>query len=393
MGDDGSGEPGYGRSVSRSALLRALDAVLVVGLAGSAQAQVWVSSGPWREERPWHAVLALLFTVPLLLRRRYPLAVFLVVVAATTLQYEVGAGLAQPWFAILLALYALGAHADDTRSWAGPAYVLAVVLLVDVPRLADGEPVEDIVPAWLVLAGTWAFGRWMRRRRAETAALAARADAAVREREARAAEAVAAERARIARELHDLVAHSMGVIVIQAQGAARSLPHDVDRAQEALAAIESTGRAGMTELRRLLGVLTDAGDRPTGPQPSLEQIPELVADVRRAGLRVELTMTGTAAGVAPSAGLTAYRIVQEALTNVLRHAGPASASVCVARRPDGVEVEVCDNGSGAAVTYGGRGLVGMRERVALFGGTLDAGPVAGGGFRVRALIPLAEGVS
>ena len=374
-----------------NAVLRWLDAGAVLLLAGWAQIQVWGSDTTWQGGTFLHGALAALITVPLLVRRHRPLPVFLAVAVAASVQFALGGGLGQPWLAMLLALYALGAHAERTPSLAGPAWVLGVVVLVDVPRLADGVPVDEVVPAWFVLGGVWSFGRWMRRRRTEAQSMAGQLQVAQRDREARAAQAVAEERARIARELHDLVAHSMGIIVIQAQGAQRSLPHDPDRVAFALGAIESTGRNGMAEMRRLLSLLA-APEQPdaTTPQPGLDRIPDLVGQVRSAGLDVELSLVGEERPVPPGVGLATYRIVQEALTNTLKHAGSASAQVCVRHHADRVEVEVRDTGRAPTTPRpgAGHGLVGMRERVALYGGTLEAGPADDGGFRVRALIPV-----
>ena len=195
-------------------------------------------------------MLAAAGTLPLLARRRHATLVLLVVVVATAVQYDLGGGLGQPFFAVALALYSIGAHAPAPQTFLGPALLALQVLAFDVPRLRRGDPVDEVVPAWFVLAGLWGFGRWMRHRRGESAALAQRAQAAEEGAAARAAQAVSDERARIGRELHDLVAHSMGVIVIQAQGAQRALDHDPARTRAALSAIESSGRSGLAELRR-----------------------------------------------------------------------------------------------------------------------------------------------
>ena len=214
--------------------------------------------------------------------------------------------------------------------------------------------------------------------------------------EERAREAVAAERARIARELHDLVAHSMGVIVIQSQAAQRVLRADPAKAEHALTSIEVTGRQGLAEMRRLLDVLIGADDKaPLTPQPALRHLDTLLEQVRSAGLPVDVSVEGTERPLPPGLDLSAYRIVQEALTNTLRHSGAGRARVRVSYHSAGVDVEVADDGTTRASGdgTGGRGLIGMRERVALYGGTLHAGPRSEGGYLVRAHLPFQTTVS
>ena len=318
--------------------------------------------------------------------------------AATWLQFRLGGGLGQPFLAVLVATYSLGAHSGMPATLLGPASVAALAGLVDLPRLREGVPWDEVVPAWFMLAGLWVLGRWVRHRRAEATGLRARTEVAERAAEdrARAAEeraraAVADERARIARELHDLVAHSMGVIVLQAQGAQRSLDADPGRARTALESIESAGRSGLAELRRLLGLLTWPTEAPMDePQPSLDRLDELVAGVREAGARAHLTVTGEVRQLPAGVELTAYRVAQEALTNVLRHAPGAAARVSADYGRDRITVTVTDDGPGrtAATEGSGRGLVGMRERVALYGGELEAGPAPAGGFRVVARLSI-----
>ena len=211
-------------------IARLADAALVTVLVVSAQISVWTAdAGALAGDPPVHALLLAVVTVPLYVRRYHPLAVLLLVLGATWVQYELGGQAFQPWFAVLMSLYALGAHADRRSLLVGAGAAAAAMFALDVPRLLAGDPVDEVVPAWLVLAGTTALGRWIRSRRRETRALAVRAEVAERTRAEHAARAVADERARIARELHDLVAHSMGVIVIQAQAGppsrSRRRPH------------------------------------------------------------------------------------------------------------------------------------------------------------------------
>ena len=376
-------------SLSRAA--RIADVLVVVLLAGSAQLQVWTrDASAWQSGPAVNAALAAVATLPLLVRRRHALLVLSVVVVAGWLQYEVDGDLGQPFFALVLGLYSVAAHANRMQALLGAGAAAAVLLWSDLPRLRDGAPWDEVVPAWFVLAALWGFGRWMRRRRREVQRLHEHTSMLERSREEDTRAAVAAERARIARELHDLVAHSMGVIVIQSQAAQRVLRHDPLAAERSLTSIESSGRQGLAEMRRLLDVLVGAEDAaPLSPQPSLQHLDALVAEVRSAGLPVDVSVLGEQRTLPPGVDLAAYRIVQESLTNALRHARDARATVSVVYHRDGVDVEVSDDGRSVEGEGGaGRGLVGMRERVALYGGSLDAGPRPGGGFLVRASLPV-----
>ncbi|MFJ8040694.1 sensor histidine kinase [Kitasatospora sp. NPDC096147] len=243
----------------------------------------------------------------------------------------------------------------------------------------------------------WAWGRLTRVRRAYLVELEDRAARLERERDAQAKVAVAAERARIARELHDVVAHNVSVMIVQADGAAYVLDNSPQQAKEALSTIASTGRQALVEMRRLLGVLrtTDTTDEYV-PQPGVAELPELLDQVRVAGLPVEYAATGDVQELPRGVELTVYRIVQEALTNVRKHGGPdARASVSVDFRDRELEVLIEDDGRGSTaeqLTAGGpdgqgHGLIGMRERVGMVSGSLDVGPRPGGGFRIRAVLP------
>ncbi|MFF3910968.1 sensor histidine kinase [Streptomyces sp. NPDC001848] len=246
----------------------------------------------------------------------------------------------------------------------------------------------------------WVLGDSLRTRRAYFAQLEERAARLEKEREAQAKVAVAAERARIARELHDVVAHNVSVMVVQADGAAYVLDTAPDQARKALETISTTGRQALAEMRRLLGVLRTGEHKEEGeyvPQPDVEQIDELVEQCRSAGLPVDFKVEGTPRPLPSGVELTAYRIVQEALTNTRKHGGPgAGASVRLVYFDDGLGLLVEDDGKGAphelyeegGLDGRGHGLIGMRERVGMVGGTLDAGPRPGGGFRISALLPL-----
>ena len=389
----------YRRGMPRSRLQLLVDVVVVLALTVTAMVQLWVSPPAGLVGgAEVHTVLAAAFTLPLFVRRRFALAVFVTVVTSALLQFELGGGLGQAFFAVIIALYALGAHGSRPFTFVGPAAVVLQVVLVDIPRLRDGAVWDEVVPAWLILSGAWGFGRWMRLRAHAAAALTERAEDAERSRHEQAERAVTEERARIARELHDLVAHSMGVIVIQAQGAQRALDTSSDQAREALFSIETAGRTGMAEMRRLLGLLTDGGtdaDSGTVPQPNLHEIPELVARLSATGVPVDFRVEGAIRALPAGVELAGYRIVQESITNALKHAGRAPVDARLRYEPDWLDIEVTNqrpiDGMQPIEGHdgGSRGLTGMRERVSLYGGTLEAGPdPESGGFSVNARIPL-----
>jgi signal transduction histidine kinase len=256
--------------------------------------------------------------------------------------------------------------------------------------------VADYLYITLLCAGVWLDGRAPRGWRLRAAALEDRTVVLEREREEKARAAVAEERARIARELHDVIAHCVSLIVVQAGAERRVLRDGQASTNEVLLSIEQTGRQALAEMRRLVEML-DQRDETLGlaPQPSVEQLGQLVEQVRVAGLLVELRVEGEPRPLAPGVDLSAYRIVQEGLTNALKHAGPARALVTVRYLGGELDLEVADDGHGTADTNngGGHGLVGMRERAALFGGTLQAGPRAEGGYTLHATLPLGSGRS
>ena len=342
------------------------------------------------------ALLPLVLGGALTVRRRAPLLMWLAIWAALGLLCLLGPnsvrGLAFT-FVVFTAAYSLGAYADSRLAAAGLALTApVVVVLADKGELAltfsQGQGSQKaVLLAVLQLLACWLAGAFVQaRRRAE--AQAARSAALRRQ----AQEAVAAERARIARELHDSVAHHLSVIVLQAAGTRAS-----GKAPEtALEKIELSARQALTETRRLLGVLRDPDEETLlGPRPGIAELDELVASVRAAGLTVNLVVRGDYASLPAAVDVSVYRIVQESLTNVLKHAGPACADVTVGCATDGVLIEVADNGTGEPadeVLVGGHGLAGMRERAAVFGGELAAGPRPGGGFAVRAQLPLNGGL-
>jgi signal transduction histidine kinase len=280
-------------------------------------------------------------------------------------------------------------------AWAaGVVVVLNTAVLLALRLFADGMGDPDPVPALLLLGGSWLVGDNVRTRRAYTAELEERAARLEREREEQAVRAVAQERARISRELHDVVAHHVSVIAVQAGAASEEAT--TDPAREALGLIQQTSRQVLAELRSMLDVLrADEAGLGLAPQPSLGEVDQLVAQSRTAGLPVELVINGQRRELPAIVDLAAYRIVQEALTNTRTHAGPAHARVELRYTDDALALEVTDDGRAAAGQPGngggGRGLIGMRERVAMVDGRLEAGPRPGGGFRVAAVLPLDGG--
>jgi signal transduction histidine kinase len=339
------------------------------------------------------ALLPLLMGAPLVLRRRAPLLMWLAILAGIALLSLLTGnperGLAF-MFVLFTAAYSLGAHATPRRAAAGLAVIAPVVAAIASKgglALAFSQSFGEkaVALSLLQLLAFWLAGVLVRARR-RSVSLAARSAALQRQAE----QAAAAERARIARELHDIVAHHLSVVVLHAAGA-RAL----GRADETtLEEIEHSGRQALAETRRLFGVLRDPGEQ-TGraPQPGISELPALVGSLRAAGLEVRLSIDGDHTAVPPAVNVSAYRIVQEALTNVLRHAGPACAEVTVGCADSAVTIEVTDDGRGnpaPPALGGGQGLAGMRERVAVFGGDLRAGPRPGGGFTVCARLPIGE---
>nr|WP_055508887.1 sensor histidine kinase [Nonomuraea pusilla] len=346
------------------------------------------TGGPWGMLALTAALLA-----PLPWRRRSPLAVFAVTASVSFLQWLWTATLLPADLAVLIALYAVAAGcATRWALAAGAVAELGIALVV----LRPGESAFVLAKEWaafsVFVVAVWIAGRYVRTHRRYAESLRARAEQAERERDQRAVIAAAAERTRIARELHDVVAHNMSAIVIHADGARLAFDSDPEEARRSLQTISTTGRRGLTEMRRLVGVLRDGAPtgEPHSPQPDLTRLEELVEQARASGLPTAFTLSGTPSDLSEGEQLVIYRIVQEALTNALKHGGPGTrATVAIAFGADGVTVDVADDGRGrpALETEGGHGLVGMRERAALYGGTVEAGPGEDGGYRVLARIP------
>ncbi len=373
------------------------DAVLAAVLAGLAVPSPFLAGGGSRPADALAVALVLAETVPLVWRRSRPDVVLVAVGAATVAYFAAGYGSQPAWAALVVAFYSFAAH---RRGWADLWAIGAVAVEVAAsfavrPHRPAGLGVAGVsLGACVAFVAAWAAGEVLRSRRAEAARLSQRAERAEEEREARARQAVADERARIARELHDVVAHALGVIVMQAGGAARVAELDRSVAQDVLASIEQSGRQAFAEMRRLLDVLRDDQcPAQLAPQPTIADLAGLVAGFNDAGLTVSLEVEGDPVEVGAGIELSVYRIVQEALTNTLKHAGEVPARVKLAWTSRDLHVEVTNptprpGGAAPAPDSGGHGLVGMRERVSLFRGELCVGPTAGGGFCVHARMPL-----
>jgi signal transduction histidine kinase len=338
--------------------------------------------------------LVLLHTVPLAARRRFPLAVLATSVASGLAFAALDLSPDLLWMTFLVAVYSVAAYGSRWVSLAG----LVVAELGSVAnQLTPGRfQAPTVISNALLIAAVWLLGHFVGVRRVYVGQLEERTAELEQAREELARRAVTEERLRLARELHDVVAHAMSVIAVQSGVGAHIANTQPEEAAKALVAIEATSRGALEELRRLLGVLRQEHE-PQGdlaPVPGLADLDSLLAEVSKAGLAVKLRVNGTRPPVPAGVDLSAYRIVQEALTNVVKHAGPAHAQVTIGYRDQDVTVEVTDDGQGA-VTSGsdgqagsGHGLIGMRERVAAFGGELEVGPRPGGGFRVAARLPL-----
>ncbi|GAA3821211.1 sensor histidine kinase [Streptomyces phyllanthi] len=351
----------------------------------------------------WIPITFLLCLV-IALRRRLPEQMLLLAAAVGLAQLITDVPMLPADFAMLVIIYTVAANG---ARWASRFALVGGLSAATLAQLR--WPVEETGPLGRIaisvvltvpFALAWVLGDSLRTRRAYFAQLEERAARLEKEREAQAKVAVAAERARIARELHDVVAHNVSVMVVQADGAAYVLDAAPDQAKKALETISSTGRQALAEMRRLLGVLRTGEHEEGGeyvPQPDVEQLDELIEQCRASGLPVDFAVEGTPRPLPTGVELTAYRIVQEALTNTRKHGGPnAGASVRLVYFDDGLGLLVEDDGKGAphelyeegGLDGQGHGLIGMRERVGMVGGTLDAGPRPGGGFRISALLPL-----
>jgi signal transduction histidine kinase len=359
-----------------------VDRVAAVVFTILAQLEIWLGTSAGNHQLG-AALITPFMTGAIAVRRRYPLLVGVVVPVVESVEFAFWAGpnILSQAVANFCALYALTVWTPPRRFAVGFPVVLAAVL---ASSAGPGASLKQAVGFGVVEGIVMLLVRRVigdRDRRAQMAE---------RERDVAAREAVVEERARIARELHDVIAHHVSMIVLQAGAERRVLSDENASTREVLETVEQSGRSALTETRRLLGMLRGDGNDPLTPQPGLDDVPMLVGQLRDAGLPVELSIDGERRELPVGIELSAYRIVQEALTNTLKHAGDARATVHVRYGPDSLELEIADDGPGGnkRASGGGHGLVGMRERVALYGGRFDASRRPSGGFAIRVVLPI-----
>lgn len=376
--------------------LERVDQLIALLIFVQLELHVWhVTSGP---ARIWSTLGALIFSVPVALRRRWPLAGMLVIIGAvaikTAVEHGSGAlgGAAGVLPALLLMGYAVGAYSSPRKS----RWVFGLTLAVSALNALVTPGKAATLPVSLIFVGVlpYVFGRLVRARAERASALRVEAERIDADRDALAKDAASQERVRIARELHDVIAHSVSIMVVQAGGARMVMDADPHRAVASLRSVERVGRDALTEMRRLLGILDGESDaRTLAPQPGLGDLESLIAHARAAGLDTVVCPHGQSVAVPPAFDLCAYRVIQEALTNAIKHAAPGKAEVHLWWKPDVLELEISDNGGGqhpAGLTSGGHGIIGMCERVSLHGGFVHAGFEPNGGYAVRAVLPLSE---
>lgn len=376
-----------------------VDATLTAGLLAYAEIDVWARPGVVPGSKIVASVGLAAMVLPLAVRRHWPLASCVISMTALAVESLAAGGAPEGGVVllpVLLVLYTVAAFETLSRALLGAAAALAAVVVQSVqdPKLAGVGDIELVDGFFFGMIGTavWLAGRYVRHRRGVEATLTDRADQLERDR-ADQAEMVAAERSRIARELHDVIAHTVSVMGIQAAAAAQVLETDPERARGSLDTIATTSRDAVEELRRVLAVLRDGTEKvDLAPQPDLGGLEELVASTRQSGEPVDLVITGHRRALPAGVELAAYRIIQEALTNVRKHAPGASVRVCIGYAPTSLTITVDDDGPGAMRPQGvGHGLIGMRERVSLYGGSLQARPRDDRGFSVQARLPLEGG--
>jgi signal transduction histidine kinase len=364
-----------------------IEALLAVAMTVGVELELWLGD---HLISAWQALAAALITLPLAVRFRWPLFTLTAAAVGIVAQMALGDRSGDPILAIvalLLALYAVGSRTVGWRFWLGGAISLIAGCASSLIR--EGVT-SDLISAVLATGVGLLIGRALGVLQVETEVLEERASDLERERDERAEQAVAEERGRIARELHDVIGHSISVMGVQAGAVRRVLKPEQEREREALLAVEQTGREAVGEMRRLIGLLRTDEHGIEAPSPSLKRIEHLAAEMRQAGLAVELHVEGDLGTLPAGADLAGYRIVQEALTNVLKHAPRAHVAASIRASVGAIEIDVVDDGAGAAGSNGhvGHGLLGMRERTALYRGDLTTGPRAGGGFQVHARIPI-----
>ena len=379
---------------TRRLILDLAPTVALLALGAILMATSYESAG-YQGPRLANFALLLAVVMPLVLRRLYPAPVLAAVFVAqgvwVALYYH---GSHQPPFepfaAGVVACFALGYHAQERELRVGIAVFALTVAATAVDLALGGSTVGDALPALLWWAGSIALGRILKSRQALVELLRERSDRLERDRERAVAAAAAEERARIARELHDVIAHSVSLIVVQAGAERRLLSAAEQRTAQTLETIEDSGREALTELRRLLGVLRVSSEDRLAPQPGLARLPDLLAESAKGGQQVAFDSSGEAIELARGLDLTAYRIVQEGLTNARKHAPGRPVTVALRWRDRLLEIEI-ENAEAEPALEGngtGHGLIGMAERVAMYGGSLETGPTEGGRFRICARLPV-----
>lgn len=372
---------------------RVADAAIAACFVLAQQLEIWIWWVPDEQgSKPAAALLGLLMALPLVWRRRAPLACLAASMAVLPVWTLVAAprGSLGPWLATLALTFSLAVHASPRPALAGLALAVSAwgfFVAWTTNSAADYGLIEAFVVA------SWVAGRGIRARQLRADELFGRTVRLEVEREEKMREAAGHERARIARELHDIISHSVSVMVVQAGAAEQVLDHDRAQVRESLRSIQDTGRQARLELRRLLGLMRADGEGPElAPQPGLAELVTLAGQLRQSGLEVELDVSSEARALPPALDLAAYRIVQEALTNALKHGGPGRAQVFVRRERVALEVEVLNTGCvAAAAESGGFGLIGMGERIEMYGGELEHGRRPDGSYRLRARLPLSPG--
>ena len=362
----------------------------LLGLAFLAIAEVNAATGTEDGSRWVTIPAAALITLPLALRRSRPMLAPALIALGLALQSIFAISPTSIWVipVVMLGSYSPAANLAFRPALAGGAAMLGGTWLLALLDPTNGG-FDKLFTAPIFTALPWIVGRVVHRLAEQRRELAVLATALEREREERARTAVELERARIARELHDVVAHAVSVMVVQSEAGDSLLDSSPLRARDSFRTIEATGRAALVEMRRLLGLLRSDEQVWLEPQPGLSSLDVLAAQVREAGVAVDVALSDDPGRDLPAGlDLAAYRVVQEALTNALKHAGATAVRVTVHRLADAIEIDVRDDGRGPTGANGGHGLVGMRERVAMFGGDLSTGPAPGGGFRVHARLPL-----
>jgi signal transduction histidine kinase len=371
------------------------DVLLAIAVSVFAQVDLW-----FNVEQATHygpdgatALVTLVATSALALRRRAPLVAVCAVAAAAGLPELVSRLTIQLWgdfLPLLVVSYSVVRHRSRREALAGAVVAAAALAVVEL-RVPVSGGVSNIPFIWVPFAIVCSAGWFLRARELAHTQIKTRAEQLLSERDETIRAAVLEERARIARELHDIVAHSVSVMVVQAGAAEDLLDRDPKRARPPLLSIQETGAHAIAELSRMLGLLRDEHSEPMlAPQPGTSQIGELVEQMAELGLHVELRVEGTPRPLPPGVELAAFRVVQEALTNTLKHSGRASSKVLLRYGKNELDLEVVDDGTAQSTNGVGHGLIGMRERVALYEGAIEAGPRTAGGFGVRVRLPLAE---